>query len=141
MSTCRSVSLVLLAAVGPLVNPAFGFRPDHGITEHEIPVLSDAHLESRASAFLDAHAFDPISHLPGTWFAQPNPRTGTVHFAYGRGISLASFVRSESHAVELARGFLLTQSGPLGTRSDNTQMTSVFHHSTRPPRAQQSFRA
>jgi hypothetical protein len=123
----RHFRLVPLCALALAAGPAAAFVPhaeNHGL---EFPLLYDAVPQAYPTARAADLEFARSSSLEPSWTIQANPRTGTVHAAYGGGVQLAASVTSEAQAETLARDFLLGRTDVLGVRSDNMQLRSVRH--------------
>jgi hypothetical protein len=117
--------LSLLAAAVTAASPASAARPDsHESLEFRLDYdsVSPVYQNLRSEQHVLAR-----SSLGSSWIVQPNPRTGTLHAAYGAGARLTSAVTSEQQAGTLAQSFLVGQTALLGTRTDNMQLRNVRH--------------
>jgi hypothetical protein len=128
MQSIRYLSLPigLVALLG--IAPAADAFTEVAGASLEFPLAYEASPLDLPSVRLEEAAFGGSADLGAGWIAQSNPRTGTLHLAYGGNLFLANGIGSETQAIELARGFLLQHGDALGTFGHNMTLANVFEY-------------
>jgi hypothetical protein len=119
MFPSRSRAALLAAAVASAGGTAHAFAPGPEAEALLVPLPSQLRAEYRTA--------DISERLGAGWRAQVDRRNGTVHAAWGEGLTLAPGLRDSGSAASLARGFLLEHADLLRTAPDETVLASVRH--------------
>ena len=106
--------------------PAFAFTPHADHHNLQFPLAYEATpLVYKDVSAVDATGFGRSSGLDASWVVQENPRTRTIHAAYGGNAQVATSISSEAEAIPLAKNFLLSHATALGVRTDNMKLQYV----------------